>query len=356
MALKKLKIRDKIVEHCIIQGGMGVGVSLHPLAKAVAKAGGIGVISSVALDRLLSKRNNKKYSIFDACEEEVALAKNGSNCIGINIMVAVQRDYEASVKGAISGGVDLIISGAGLPTELPKIANSKDVALVPIVSSLRAFDIICKRWERFGARPDAVVVEGPLAGGHLGFRFADLDKEENILENLFLPIKEKAIKCDDIPVIVAGGIYTHDDIKKFLEMGADGVQMGTRFLATFESSADESYKKAVIMADKDDIVVAYRPGSPSGLPFRVIKSSPMYQEALLAKRPPNCDKGYLLNKENFCPAMIDNKNYFCICNGLLSSAGYNSDIERPIYTVGSNAYRVDRLYSVEELMKELVYG
>lgn len=356
MALKKLKIRDKIVEHCIIQGGMGVGVSLHPLAKAVAKAGGIGVISSVALDRLLSKRNNKKYSIFEACEEEVALAKNDSNCIGINIMVAVQRDYEASVTGAISGGVDLIISGAGLPTELPKIAHSKNIALVPIVSSLRAFDIICKRWERFGARPDAVVVEGPLAGGHLGFRFADLDKEENRLENLLPPIKEKAIKCDDIPVIVAGGIYTHQDIKKFLEMGADGVQMGTRFLATFESSADEAYKNAAIRADKDDIVVAYRPGSPSGLPFRVIKSSPMYQEALLAKRLPNCDKGYLLNKENYCPAMVDNKNYFCICNGLLSSAGYNSDKEMPIYTVGSNAYRVDRLYNVEELMKELVYG
>lgn len=356
MALKKLKIRDKIVEHCIIQGGMGVGVSLYPLAKAVAKNGGIGVISSVALDRILSKRNNKKYSIFEACEEEVALAKDGSYCIGINIMVAVQRDYEASVKGAIAGGVDLIISGAGLPTELPKIANNKEVALVPIVSSLRAFDIICKRWERFGRRPDAVVVEGPLAGGHLGFRFSELDKEENKLENLLPPIKEKALKCDDIPVIVAGGIYTHQDIKKFLEMGADGVQMGTRFLATFESSATEAYKMAVVKADKDDIVVAYRPGSPSGLPFRVIKSSPMYQEALLSKRPPNCDKGYLLNRENYCPAMVDNKNYFCICNGLLSSAGYNSDKEKPIYTVGSNAFRVDRLYKVEELMKELVYG
>jgi nitronate monooxygenase len=356
MALKKLKIRDKIVEHCIIQGGMGVGVSLHPLAKAVAQNGGIGVISSVALDRLLSKRNGKKYSIYEACEEEVALAKDGSNCIGINIMVAVQKDYEASVKGAIAGGVDIIISGAGLPTELPKVASSKDVALVPIVSSLRAFDIICKRWERFGARPDAVVVEGPLAGGHLGFRFADLEKEENKLENLLPPIKEKAIKCGDIPVIVAGGIYTHDDIKKFLDMGADGVQMGTRFLATFESSATFEYKQAVIRADKDDIVVAYRPGSPSGLPFRVIKSSPMYQDALLAKRHPNCDKGYLLNKDGYCPAMVDNVNYFCICNGLLSSAGYNSDKEKPIYTVGANAYRVDRLLSVEELMKELVYG
>jgi len=356
MSLKPLKIRDKIIRYCIIQGGMGVGVSLYPLAKAVSQEGGLGVISSVALDRLLSKRNNKKYSVYEACEEEVALAKDGSNCIGINIMVAVQRDYEASVKGAIAGGVDVIISGAGLPTDLPKLVTSKDVALVPIVSSLRAFDIICKRWERFGRRPDAVVVEGPLAGGHLGFRFSELDKEENKLENLLPPIKEKAIKCDDIPVIVAGGIYTHEDIKRFLELGADGVQMGTRFLATFESSATDAYKQAVINANKDDIVVAYRPGSPSGLPFRVIKSSPMYQDALLAKRPPNCDKGYLLNKDGYCPAMIDNKNYFCICNGLLSSAGYHSNTEKPIYTVGYNAYRVDKLLSVKELMKELVYG
>ena len=167
-----------------------------------------------------------------------------------------------------------------------------------------------------------------------------------------------AIKCGDIPVIVAGGIYTHEDIVRFMDMGADGVQMGTRFLATEESSATEEYKQSVIRAKDEDIVVAHRPGSPCGLPFRVIKQSPMYVSSLKRKRTPKCDKGYVLMKDaegnyTICPAKDDNENYFCICNGLLSSAGYNSDKEEALYTVGTKASLVDKIVSVKTLMDEL---
>jgi nitronate monooxygenase len=337
---------------------MGVGVSLHPLAKAVAREGGVGVISSACLDRLVSKRTNKKKNTYDAVYEEVSLSRAEGGIVGINIMAALVRDFADSVKGALDAHVDIIISGAGLPLNLPAIQPPKDTALVPIVSSARALDIICKKWERLGYRPDAVVLEGPLAGGHLGFRIDQVDLESNRLENLLPEVKDMAMKFGDFPVIVAGGIYTHADIAGFMRSGADGVQIGTRFLTTEESSATEVYKQAVVRATADDIIVAHRPGSPCGLPFRVIKQSPMYASALKRLRRPKCDKGYVLLKDaegNFtvCPAKESNENFFCICNGLLSSGGYNSDVEEPLYTVGTNASRIDRIVSVRDLMHEL---
>jgi nitronate monooxygenase len=342
----------------IVQGGMGVGVSLHPLASAVAVAGGLGVVSSACVDRLVSKRSGKKTSTYDAVYEEVSLAKAGGGFAGINIMVALQRDYEASVRGAIDAKADAIISGAGLPLALPSIQKPGDTALVPIVSSARALELICRRWERQGQRPDAVVLEGPLAGGHLGFKMDQVDLPENTLEALLPAVKDSARAHGDIPVIVAGGIYTHEDIRRFLALGADGVQMGTRFLATEESSATAAYKRAVVEATPEDILVADDPGSPCGLPFRVLRKSPMYVSALARKRTPKCDKGYVLLKDEKgtftrCPAKESNEHHFCICNGLLSSAGYNPDKEEPIYTVGATAWRVDRVMSVRALMTEL---
>lgn len=337
---------------------MGVGVSLYPLARAVAVEGGAGIISSACIDRLLSKRNNKKLNTYEATYEEVSLAKASGGFAGINIMVALVRDYEASVRGAIDAGADFIISGAGLPLGLPAIQSPGDTALIPIVSSARALELICKKWERLGYRPDAVVLEGPLAGGHLGFKMDQIDLESNKLENLLPPVKDMAMKYGDIPVIVAGGIYTNDDIVRFLGMGASGVQMGTRFLATEESSATAEYKRAVLDATESDIVVADKPGSPCGLPFRVIKQSPMYVSSLQRLRQPKCDKGYVLLKDsegkfNKCPAKESNENSFCICNGLLSSAGYNTDKEEPLFTVGTNASRVDKILTVRMLMEEL---
>jgi nitronate monooxygenase len=356
--LPSLTIKGKRLLLPIVQGGMGVGVSLHPLASAVAAEGGLGIVSSACVDRLVSKRSGKKTNTYDAIYEEVSLAKAAGGFAGINIMVALQRDYEASVRAAIDAKADAIISGAGLPLALPSIQKPGDTALIPIVSSARALDIICRRWERQGQRPDAVVLEGPLAGGHLGFRMDQVELPENTLEALLPAVKDYARAHGDFPVIVAGGIYTHEDIERFLALGADGVQMGTRFLATAESSATAAYKQAVLEATEADIVVADDPGSPCGLPFRVLRKSPMYVSALERRRKPKCDKGYVLLKDekgNFtkCPAKESNEHDFCICNGLLSSAGYNPDEEEPIYTVGATAWRVDRLLTVKQLMAEL---
>ncbi len=356
--LKPLIIKGKEIKIPIVQGGMGVGVSLYPLASAVALQGGLGIVSSACLDRVVSKRIGKRLGTYEAAYEEVSRAKEAGGFAGINIMAALVHDYNDSVRGALDAGADAIISGAGLPLTLPAIQPVKDTALIPIVSSTRALDIICKKWGRLGYRPDAIVLEGPLAGGHLGFKMDQIYLESNTLENLLPPIKDMAIKYGDFPVIVAGGLYTHEDIIKFMSLGADGVQMGTRFLATEESSASEAYKQAVINAREEDIVVAFDPGSPCGLPFRVIRQSPMYVSAIKRLRTPKCDKGYVLLKDRdgkftICPAKESNEHHFCICNGLLSSADYNSDKEEPLYTVGTQAARVDRILSVEALFEEL---
>ena len=357
-ALPSLVIKEKRIRLPIVQGGMGIGVSLSCLASSVAREGGLGVVSSAGLDRLLSKRLKNKISTYEAVREEVSRAKESGGTVGINIMVAIARDYEDSVRAAIDANADVIISGGGLPLTLPGIKEPGNTALVPIVSSSRALTLICRKWERHGYRPDAVVLEGPLAGGHLGFKFDELHLDSNKLENLFPPVKETAMKWGDFPVIVAGGIYSHGDIRRFLRLGADGVQLGTRFLVTEESSASPSYKQAVVDAGEDDIVVSYKPGSPCGMPFRVLRGAPMFVTANNGRRHPQCDKGYLLQKDRqgrylSCPAITDNSKYFCICNGLLSSAGYNPHEEEPLYTVGANGYRVDRVLTVKELMDEL---
>jgi nitronate monooxygenase len=295
---------------------------------------------------------------YEGAYEEVSLAKNRGGVAGINIMCALARDYNDSVRGALDAGADVIISGAGLPLTLPSIQDPKETALIPIVSSARALEIICKKWEKLHYRPDAVVLEGPLAGGHLGFKIDQIDTEENKLENLLPPVKDMARKYGDFPIIVAGGIYTYEDILRYLRAGADGVQMGTRFLATEESSASPDYKNSVVSAGESDIIVAHDPGSPCGLPFRIIKQSPMYVSALSKKRAPKCDKGYVLQKDregkfSVCPAKASNEHHFCICNGLLSSANYNPVEEEPLYTVGTNAYRIDKIVTVRSLMREL---
>ena len=356
--LPQLIIKGMTLKIPVVQGGMGVGVSLHPLASAVAVEGGLGIISSALLDRLLSKRNNKKMDSYTAAYEEVSLAKARGGFAGINIMCALGKDYEASVRGALDAKADAIISGAGLPMSLPGIQAPKDTALIPIVSSSRALELICKKWEKQGYRPDAVVLEGPLAGGHLGFKFDQIDLESNKLENLLPPVLDMARKYGDFPIIVAGGIYTNADIRRYLDMGAMGVQMGTRFLATDESSASEEYKQAVMRSRDEDIIVAIDPGSPCGLPFRVIRQSPMYMSALKRLRKPKCDKGAVLQKDaegkyTKCLAKESNEHYFCICNGLLSSADFNRDVEEPLFTVGTNASRVNSIVTVKSLMDEL---
>ncbi len=355
-----LVIRNIRCPYPIVQGGMGVGVSLAPLAGAVARAGGMGTISSACLDRLVGRRTGRPVGAREACALEVAEAKAaaGGGPVAMNVMVAIQEAYADSVLGAMDGGADAIVSGAGLPLNLPAVAarhpRADQVALIPIVSSARALRILCKRWKAHGRLPDAVVVEGPLAGGHLGWkRPEDVHDPKHRLENLVDEVLEEAGRHGGFPVVAAGGVYDRADIEALIRRGAAAVQMGTRFLATRESSASAAYKEAVVRCRASDIEVAMDPGSPCGLPFRVLRHSPMYRHVLRGARGPRCDKGYL-RIGGSCPAASRPDRFFCICNGLLSSAGYNPEEEPPLYTVGANAHRVDRILSVAELMAELV--
>ncbi len=359
--LPRISIRGLDRKVVLVQGGMGAGVSLAPLAGAVARRGGVGTVSFVGLDRMVERKVGHKVSHQEAAKLEIEEAKRlagGKGVIAINCMVLVEKTYIPSVEGAIEGGVNAIVVGAGLPMTLPKIVGDAPVALIPIVSSARALELICRRWNRrYNRIPDAVVLEGPLAGGHLGFRVEDIPKPEFQLEEIFGPVKEVAQKNGDFPVIVAGGIYSHEDIVRWVNAGADGVQIGTRFAATHESGASEEFKRAIIAARAEDIEVATNPGSPSGLPFRVITASPGYQQALLHGRPLLCDKQYLLRKGKdgrlTCPA-LEGYEAFCICNALLSAVNCNDAADLPIFTVGTNAARIDRILSVDELMDEFM--
>ncbi|MEI6627065.1 MAG: nitronate monooxygenase [bacterium] len=362
MKLPRLRVKNFCLEDPIFLGGMGVGVTLDKLPVAVTKEGGLGVTSSAGLRAIAFARDGKVVDTYTAVREKVEWLKylSGGRPIGINVMCALFGDFKPTILGAVDGGADAIVSGAGLPMELPRIKPPGNTALIPIVSSARALNLILKRWEGMGYRPDAVVVEGPKAGGHIVCDVNWLDNPEYALENILPPILDLASKHGGFPVIVAGGIYTHQDILKFLAMGASGVQMGTRFMVTHESEATAEYKQAVISAGVDDIMVVSCPGnapaSPCGLPLRILKTSPMYQD----RRQLKCDKGYVLQRDSegklsVCRAMPshpDCEKFLCICNGLLSSAGYGPK-ELSLYTVGTNAYRVDRTLSVAELMREL---
>lgn len=352
--LPGLRIKDFYLDYCLLQGGMGKGVSRFSLSGNVSKDGGLGIISSVGIRDLVYFSCGKKVDIYEATQFEIERAQDisGGRPIGINIMCAL-NDYPETVKASIDAGYSAIFAGAGLPLDLPGIKPPGHTALIPIISSARALEIIVKRWEKYQYRPDAVVLEGPRAGGHLGFNIKDVYDPEFALEKLLPRVLEVAHKYGDFPVIAAGGIFTHEDILKFLEMGASGVQMGTRFLATQESSATEAYKQAVVDATEDDIlVVSYPtsiPASPCGLPFRILTTSPMYT----AKRTPKCTKGYIL-RDGHCKAKESN-DFLCACVGLSSSAG--DDITGPaLYTVGSNAHRVKDIPYVNKLMGELCRG
>lgn len=359
MTLPSVSFKNKKLTFPIVQGGMGIGYSGYKLAGTVSKYGGLGVISSAALDRVVASRIGEKLNARKACAREVSDAKvlSEGNPIGINIMVAAVNQYNDSVLGALDGGVDVIISGAGLPLKLPSIIEGHprkdDVALVPIVSSARALKIIIRKWSKFNRVPDAVVVEGPMAGGHIGWsKKEDAFKEENKLENLVAEVLELANE-HKIPVIAAGGIHDHSDIKKYLELGCSAVQMGTRFLATFESGASEEYKKQLIKCREEEIKLADEPGSPCGLLFRVLETAPFYQDSLVRARPPKCDKGYVLI-DGKCNAK-DGGNSFCICNGLLASSTVEST-EKELYSVGAMAWKLDKIISVKNLMHELTHA
>jgi nitronate monooxygenase len=334
--LPRIKILGLDKELIFIQGGMGIGISLASLAAAVAKwKRAIGTVSSAALDFIVSLREGKKIGSRDAARIEIGLAKKEGGFIAINIMRAIDRDFISSIIGAIEGGVDAIICGAGLPLSLPEYViepeeiRGRKVFLIPIISSARALEAIIRWWKKhYNRAPDTVILEGPKAGGHLGFkRIEDLSREEFQLENLFFEVKKYATDNGDIPILVAGGIFNRQDIIHWGNLGADGVQMATRFLITKESDASEEFKKAAVHLKKEDIIVVR---SPCGdMPFRLIKTSPGYIITQAKTRMPKCTRGYVLQKKDgapFCPAK-DSCEYFCICNALIEAtrAGEKTD-------------------------------
>ncbi|MCL5942397.1 MAG: nitronate monooxygenase [Actinobacteria bacterium] len=352
--MRPLRIRGKTIPLPIVQGGMGVGISLAPLAGEVARLGGVGTVSTAALADLISLREGHAFTSFEAAAHEMRAARRLADAgyLAANVMCAAATTYADSVRGAVAGGADAIVSGAGLPVDLPfLLADAPEVALIPIVSSVRALRILVKQWRRRGAPrlADAVVVEGPLAGGHLGFKVEELEAEDNRLENLVPPVLEYVhAELAGVPVIAAGGIYSRDDVDFYLDMGCAGVQMGTRFLATVESSAAPEFKQALVETTREEIALA-QPASPCGYPFRITTRSPRAR-APKAKNP--CRHRYLVDPEGRCKANTEPDRYACLCNSLLSSAGVLDD-DGGLYSTGANGWRVDRVMTVREVFADL---
>lgn len=276
--LPELKIGNLVARYPIIQGGMGVGISLSSLAGAVAKAGGIGVISAAqpgwrdpefARDPLSANLRALAFHIRRAKE-----ISNGG-IIGVNIMCALTH-YEEYVRCCIENGADLIISGAGLPTDLPKYTKGSSIKLAPIVSPPRTAKVLLKLWDNHYHRvPDLVVIEGPAAGGHLGYSAETVEEtarrgyDDEIREILQIVHGYEEKYACTIPVVFAGGVYTHEDILHYLSLGCAGVQMATRFVVTEECDAAPRYKQAYLNAKKEDITIMH---SPVGMPGRAIRN------------------------------------------------------------------------------------
>lgn len=348
-----LTIADLTARLPIIQGGMGIGVSMSRLASAVARSGGIGVIAAVMIG--MTEKDfykDPRGATFRAFEKQIRQAKEAApgGIIGVNVMVAL-TDFEELVWIAARAGADLIISGAGLPLKLPGlIPEGYGPKLVPIVSSGRAAKILCIRWgEHFGYPPDAIVVEGPKAGGHLGFKAEDLDSPELALEKLVFQVLEAVRPFEDkwgrrIPVIAAGGVYTGEDIYRFIHMGAAGVQMGTRFVATHECDASDRFKQAYLDARSEDVIIIR---SPVGLPGRALKGTFIEQIEEGQKKPYRC--------AYHCLKTCDyHKSPYCISMALINAQRGN--LAAGFVFCGANVSRVDRIVSVQELMNELVEG
>ena len=258
--MKNLKIGDKITRFPLIQGGMGVGISLGRLAGSVAREGGIGIISTAQIGyRDPEFDKNPAQANIRAIESEMKKARTISpdGIIGYNVMTAL-KEHAAHVKAAVKAGADIIICGAGLPTDLPALTEGSQTKIAPIVSTDRSAKVILKYWDRkYRRTADLVVIEGPLAGGHLGFQKEELCTytEESYgeeIKKIIATVKSYGEKYGvQIPVVVAGGIYDSEDVKRVMALGADGVQVATRFVTTEECDADIRYKEAYINASKD---------------------------------------------------------------------------------------------------------
>ena len=349
--MPKLRIGDAVARLPIIQGGMGVGISLSGLASAVANEGGIGVIAANSigmLDPEYYKKNKDANSII--LRKEIRKAKEKtSGLIGVNIMMAVD-DCLDLIRVAIEEKIDMVFLGAGLPIKGIPVEDLRaaGVKVIPIVSSARAAALIFRSWsKKYEDIPDAVVVEGPKAGGHLGFKADQIDDPDFALERILPDVVTEIKTFEDkyhrtIPVIAAGGIFTGADIYKVFKLGVSGVQMGTRFVATHECDADIKFKEAYIACREDDLEIIK---SPVGLPGRAIRNSFLKDIAAGKKMGFKCAWR--------CLKSCDFKNArYCI--SLVLDNARQGILDKGFAFAGSNAFRVDKIVSVNELLQELI--
>lgn len=353
-SLKKLRIGDMVADLPVIQGGMGVGVSRSSLAGAVAAEGGVGIISTaqIGYDEEGFEKNQAGCNL-KAIRKHILKAREiagGKGMIGVNIMVALKH-YKEHVKAAVAAGADVIISGAGLPMELPELVpKTCRTKIAPIVSSRRAANLILKMWaHRYKRTADFIVVEGPEAGGHLGFsreqlaHREELDFEQEIRDIIACKKEYEEKFGQEIPVIVAGGIFDRKDIDRAIELGADGVQIASRFVATRECDADEKYKQAYVNAKEEDVQIIQ---SPVGMPGRAIRNH--FMEIVENGRIPVKKCYNCLEKCN--PAQVP----YCITKALIDAV--KGDVENGLMFCGANVGRIDKITTVHELMRELAKG
>ena len=349
MNMKELIIGDLTAKIPIIQGGMGVGISLSSLASAVANQGGIGVIAAAGIGMLEpdNSTNFVEASIRALRKEIVKAREKTQGILGVNIMVAL-TNFADMVKTAIAEGIDIIFAGAGLPLNLPQFINGLSrTKLVPIVSSGRAASLITKRWiEKYNYVPDAIVVEGPMAGGHLGFKVEQIDDPEYSLEKIIPDVIEKLKPFEEkfqksIPVIAAGGIYTGEDIYRIMKLGASGVQMATRFVTTNECDASLEFKNTYITAKKEDIGII---NSPVGMPGRAIMNQFIHDVKAGERKPYKCPY--------HCIITCDYENSpYCIAFALINAK--KGIFKNGFAFAGANAFRANIIIPVSELMDSL---
>ncbi len=345
--MKPFFIGSKEIKTPILQGGMGVGVSLSGLASAVAEQGGVGIISCAGLG-LLYKETPGDYlkNCISGLKQELRKSRDlTKGVIGVNIMVALSN-YADMVRTSIAEKADIIFSGAGLPLDLPSFLKSDSkTMLVPIVSSARAAKLICSKWlANYNYLPDAIVVEGPKAGGHLGFKREQIEDEHYALETILPEVVEIANSFKDIkniPVIGAGGITTGKDIKRILDLGASGVQLGSAFVTTHECDAADEFKESFIKSKKEDITII---DSPVGLPGRAISGEFIKRVAAGLTKPKSCPFN--------CIRTCDyTKSPYCIIKALYHAAKGN--LTKGYTFAGANSFLSEKICSVKELIDRL---
>jgi NAD(P)H-dependent flavin oxidoreductase YrpB (nitropropane dioxygenase family) len=349
MKIPKLQFGSITADIPIVQGAMGVRVSLSSLASAVAEEGAIGTISSIGLGDIEASKTEYERMSREALEKEIRKAKKMTNGhIAVNFM-GVLSNVDDLIMTAVKEGIKIIVYGAGLPAKLPGLVEDNSVSLLPIVSSARVTELILRVWDkRYERTADAIILEGPLAGGHLGFSEEQLNQPtEYSLENLLPEVLETVKTYEDkygkkIPVIAGGGIFSGMDIARMLSLGASGVQMATRFVCTEECDVSQEFKQTYLDAKEEDIVIIK---SPVGMPGRAIHNKFLKELEIKGRLKIKCPYRCL----SVCKV---SEAKYCIALALLNS--YFGDVDNGLIFCGQNAYRCDKIVTVKELISNLL--